>query len=111
MSDKFIDLVIKKFDRQGRGSVAFDDFIQACVSIQVRFVKKQKKKKKFIYSKITNHFLNLFGRHVVTSLAYFQLIGRKRAASFIIIYSPKFVINQSIFLELALKLARFTNFF
>ncbi|CAF2555105.1 unnamed protein product [Rotaria sp. Silwood2] len=26
--------VIRKFDRTGRGTVAFDDFIQACVSIQ-----------------------------------------------------------------------------
>jgi Ca2+-binding EF-hand superfamily protein len=35
LSDRFYDLIIKKFDRQGKGTVAFDDFIQACVSIQV----------------------------------------------------------------------------
>ena len=35
MSDRFFDLVIRKFDRTGRGQIAFDDFIQACVSIQV----------------------------------------------------------------------------
>jgi Ca2+-binding EF-hand superfamily protein len=34
LSDRFYDLVIKKFDRHGKGTVAFDDFIQACVSIQ-----------------------------------------------------------------------------
>ena len=34
LSDLFYDLLIRKFDRTGRGTVAFDDFIQACVSIQ-----------------------------------------------------------------------------
>ncbi|CAF4983960.1 unnamed protein product, partial [Rotaria socialis] len=34
LSDQFYDLLIRKFDRTGRGTVAFDDFIQACVSIQ-----------------------------------------------------------------------------
>ncbi|CAF0762399.1 unnamed protein product [Adineta steineri] len=34
LSDNFYDLLIQKFDRTGRGTVAFDDFIQACVSIQ-----------------------------------------------------------------------------
>jgi Ca2+-binding EF-hand superfamily protein len=34
LSDRFYDLLIGKFDRTGRGNVAFDDFIQACVSIQ-----------------------------------------------------------------------------
>jgi len=34
LSDRFYDLLIKKFDRTGRGTVAFDDFIQACISIQ-----------------------------------------------------------------------------
>lgn len=34
LSDRFYDLLIGKFDRTGRGTVAFDDFIQACVSIQ-----------------------------------------------------------------------------
>ncbi|CAF1327742.1 unnamed protein product [Rotaria sordida] len=34
LSDRFYDLLIRKFDRTGRGTVAFDDFIQACVSIQ-----------------------------------------------------------------------------
>ncbi|CAF0781528.1 unnamed protein product [Didymodactylos carnosus] len=34
LSDRFYDLLIKKFDRSARGTVAFDDFIQACVSIQ-----------------------------------------------------------------------------
>ncbi|KAI3385266.1 hypothetical protein SNEBB_007403 [Seison nebaliae] len=34
LSDKFYALLIKKFDRTGRGTVAFDDFIQACVTLQ-----------------------------------------------------------------------------
>ncbi|KAJ8302962.1 hypothetical protein KUTeg_019358, partial [Tegillarca granosa] len=31
LSDQFYDILVKKFDRQGRGTVAFDDFIQCCV--------------------------------------------------------------------------------
>ncbi|XP_067931885.1 programmed cell death protein 6-like isoform X2 [Watersipora subatra] len=34
LSDRFYDILVKKFDRHGRGSVAFDDFIQCCVVIQ-----------------------------------------------------------------------------
>jgi len=34
LSDNFIDVLIRKFDRQGKGGVAFDDFIQACVTLQ-----------------------------------------------------------------------------
>ncbi|UJR28832.1 hypothetical protein I4U23_010056 [Adineta vaga] len=34
LSDKFYQLLIERFDRTGRGTVAFDDFIQACISIQ-----------------------------------------------------------------------------
>ena len=36
LSDRFYDLLIRKFDRTGSGTVAFDDFIQCCVVIQVR---------------------------------------------------------------------------
>ena len=35
LSDRFYDVLIRKFDRSGRGNVAFDDFIQCCVVIQV----------------------------------------------------------------------------
>lgn len=35
LSDKFYEILIRKFDRQGRGTVAFDDFIQCCVVLQV----------------------------------------------------------------------------
>jgi len=35
LSDAFCDLLIRKFDRQGRGTVAFDDFIQCCVVLHV----------------------------------------------------------------------------
>jgi len=31
LSDQFYSLLIRKFDRHGRGQVAFDDFIQCCV--------------------------------------------------------------------------------
>ncbi|KAF6024684.1 PDCD6 [Bugula neritina] len=34
LSDRFYDILVRKFDRQGRGTVAFDDFIQCCVVIQ-----------------------------------------------------------------------------
>ena len=35
LSDRFYELLIRKFDRGGHGTVAFDDFIQCCVVIQV----------------------------------------------------------------------------
>lgn len=35
LSDRFYDVLIRKFDRSGRGNIAFDDFIQCCVVIQV----------------------------------------------------------------------------
>ncbi|XP_071957467.1 programmed cell death protein 6-like [Antedon mediterranea] len=34
LSDRFYDILIRKFDRSGRGVIAFDDFIQCCVVIQ-----------------------------------------------------------------------------
>lgn len=34
LSDHFYNLLIRKFDRQGRGTIAFDDFIQCCVVLQ-----------------------------------------------------------------------------
>ncbi|KAM7037733.1 programmed cell death protein 6 isoform 1-T1 [Passerculus sandwichensis] len=34
LSDQFYDILIRKFDRQGKGQVAFDDFIQCCVVLQ-----------------------------------------------------------------------------
>ncbi|XP_046381023.1 programmed cell death protein 6-like isoform X2 [Haliotis rufescens] len=34
LSDRFYEILVKKFDRQGRGTVAFDDFIQCCVVLQ-----------------------------------------------------------------------------
>ncbi|XP_069412261.1 programmed cell death protein 6 isoform X1 [Ovis canadensis] len=34
LSDQFHDILIRKFDRQGRGQIAFDDFIQGCVVLQ-----------------------------------------------------------------------------
>ncbi|XP_071785528.1 programmed cell death protein 6-like [Asterias amurensis] len=34
LSDRFFTLLIRKFDRQGKGSIAFDDFIQCCITLQ-----------------------------------------------------------------------------
>jgi Ca2+-binding EF-hand superfamily protein len=34
LSDQFYGLLIRKFDRTGRGNIAFDDFIQCCVVMQ-----------------------------------------------------------------------------
>ncbi|WAR13136.1 LOW QUALITY PROTEIN: PDCD6-like protein [Mya arenaria] len=31
LSDRFYEVLVRKFDRQGRGTVAFDDFIQCCL--------------------------------------------------------------------------------
>ncbi|XP_045663991.1 programmed cell death protein 6 isoform X4 [Ursus americanus] len=36
LSDQFHDILIRKFDRQGRGQIAFDDFIQGCIVLQLR---------------------------------------------------------------------------
>lgn len=34
LSERFYDVLVVKFDRQGRGVIAFDDFIQCCVVLQ-----------------------------------------------------------------------------
>ncbi|XP_040610201.1 programmed cell death protein 6-like isoform X1 [Mesocricetus auratus] len=34
LSDQFHDILICKFDRQGRGQMAFDDFLQGCIILQ-----------------------------------------------------------------------------
>ena len=34
LSDNFYNILIRKFDRQNRGTIAFDDFIQCCVVLQ-----------------------------------------------------------------------------
>ncbi|EPY77720.1 programmed cell death protein 6-like protein [Camelus ferus] len=41
LSDQFHDILIRKFDRQGRGQIAFDDFIQGCIVLQVRDCRKR----------------------------------------------------------------------
>lgn len=35
LSDQFYSTLIEKFDRQRKGQVAFDDFIQCCIVLQV----------------------------------------------------------------------------
>nr|XP_002129620.1 programmed cell death protein 6-like [Ciona intestinalis] len=34
LSDNFFTILLRKFDRQNRGTIAFDDFIQCCVVLQ-----------------------------------------------------------------------------
>ena len=34
LSDRFYEILVIKFDRQGRGTIAFDDFVQCCVVMQ-----------------------------------------------------------------------------
>ncbi|XP_043920526.1 programmed cell death protein 6 isoform X1 [Protopterus annectens] len=34
LSDQLYDILVRKFDRQGRGQVAFDDFVQCCIVLQ-----------------------------------------------------------------------------
>ena len=35
LSDNLIDILIRKYDRFGRGTILFDDFIQCCVTLYV----------------------------------------------------------------------------
>lgn len=37
LSDNLINTLVRKFDRHGNGTILFDDFIQCCVVLQVRF--------------------------------------------------------------------------
>jgi len=34
LTDQFYEILMRKFDRDGRGVIYFDDFIQACVTLQ-----------------------------------------------------------------------------
>ncbi|XP_078271777.1 programmed cell death protein 6 isoform X1 [Rhinoraja longicauda] len=34
LSEQFYNVLLTKFDRQGRGQIAFDDFIQCCIVLQ-----------------------------------------------------------------------------
>lgn len=35
LSDEIINMMVQKFDRFGRGTILFDDFIQCCVTLYV----------------------------------------------------------------------------
>lgn len=35
LSDTVVDVMVQKFDRFGRGTILFDDFIQCCVTLYV----------------------------------------------------------------------------
>lgn len=37
LSDGLIDILVRKFDRFGRGTILFDDFIQCCIILYVSF--------------------------------------------------------------------------
>ena len=37
ISDKMITILLRRFDRTGKGEVRFDDFIQLCVIVRVSF--------------------------------------------------------------------------
>ena len=36
LSERMYTILITKFDRSGKGSINFDDFIQCCIILQVR---------------------------------------------------------------------------
>lgn len=46
LSDQFYGTLIEKFDRQRKGQVAFDDFIQCCIVLQVTDSHSIKRKRK-----------------------------------------------------------------
>lgn len=37
LSDKLVETLIRKFDRIGNGTILFDDFIQCCIILYVRY--------------------------------------------------------------------------
>lgn len=38
LSDFLVDMLVKKFDRFGRGTILFDDFIQCCIILYVSYL-------------------------------------------------------------------------
>lgn len=38
LNDDVINMLIRKYDRAGKGTIYFDDFIQCCVVLYVRFI-------------------------------------------------------------------------
>lgn len=38
LSDGLVNVLLRKFDRHGRGTILFDDFIQCCIILYVSFV-------------------------------------------------------------------------
>lgn len=38
LNDDIINMLIRKYDRAGRGTIYFDDFIQCCVVLHVRLI-------------------------------------------------------------------------
>lgn len=41
LSDNLVNVLVRKFDRFGRGTILFDDFIQCCVILYVRKMKHE----------------------------------------------------------------------
>lgn len=60
LSDRFYDLLIRKFDRTGKGTVAFDDFIQCCVVIQVSLSTSSQISGKLMLQASNKAIFNLF---------------------------------------------------
>lgn len=52
LSDEVVNIMVQKFDRFGRGTILFDDFIQCCVTLYVSFntFSHLFKKEDFLYS-------------------------------------------------------------
>lgn len=57
LSDNLISTLVRKFDRHGRGTILFDDFIQCCIILQVCILQLFWKKNLIL------NFVILFFRH------------------------------------------------
>lgn len=59
LPDSLVDMLIRKYDRLGRGTIYFDDFIQCCIVLYVSifFFPRNKKKNTFFYKFIYFAFL------------------------------------------------------
>lgn len=78
LSDRFYSLLVRKFDRTGRGTIAFDDFIQCCVVIQASITCKNNPHS--IYSHacvVNNHTFISFAHDEHASLKLNKVMHRK----------------------------------
>lgn len=56
LSDNLINILIRKFDRFGQGTILFDDFIQCCIILYVCMDDKEYRYKIQVYNIITSYF-------------------------------------------------------